>query len=242
MKIQVIAIFYNAEQTIKRCLDSILSQEVGDNLLEIIAIDDFSRDDTCSLLEQYSDARVKKVFHKVNKGISAARNSGLQLVDGDCFYLIDGDDYLPPNALATLLKHWENDVDWVQGSYRVVSPNGDEKMINGKLDGHYCSHTEIESHFNQIEFIYTHNRLVNAKWSAVMFVEGEVHEDRFWNVEVFPRLQKIITISEPTYNYVSSNASFSGKSRSSKQYMKSAIHLMPLVSTKNLDGYIKFNN
>ena len=117
MKISVIAIFYNSQKYVKKCVDSILSQEGID--LELIAVDDCSKDDTYSLLKLYNDDRIKVIRHSENCGISGARNTGLQKVSGDCFFFIDGDDYLPSNALSELAKYYNPDVDWVQGGFAI---------------------------------------------------------------------------------------------------------------------------
>lgn len=117
MKISVIAIFYKSAPYVKRCIDSILSQKGVE--LELIAVNDCSPDETLRLLNEYTDCRLKVVSHRVNKGISAARNSGLKMVTGDCFYFIDGDDYLPADALVKLARYFREDVDWVGGVFYV---------------------------------------------------------------------------------------------------------------------------
>lgn len=227
MIISVIAIFYNAEATVERCVNSILNQALreGDSL-ELIAVDDCSKDKTRDWLNRCSDPRLKTVYPSQNYGISHSRNSGMNAITGDCFFFIDGDDYLPDNALITLSSLWEDDVDWVQGAYRIVDENDKEKSINSHPDSSYRSHSQIESHFNELEFIYTHNRLISSKYKAYYFLEGEVHEDRLWNVMAFPFVEKIVTTSVPTYNYVSSDSSFSTRSRSSVKYIQSAVELM----------------
>lgn len=227
MIISVIAIFYNAESTVERCVNSILSQKLNDgDSLELIAVDDCSKDKTRDWLDNCLDPRLKRVYPSSNQGISHSRNSGLEAISGDCFFFIDGDDYLPDDALAKLSSFWDDDVDWVQGAYRIVDEFDDEKSINSHQDSSYDSHAQIESHFNELEFIYTHNRLIHSKYKSLRFLEGEVHEDRFWNVMAFPAIEKIVTTSVPTYNYVASESSFSSRSRSSEKYIRSAIKLM----------------
>lgn len=227
MKISVIAIFYNAQSTVDRCVHSILSQQLPPEWsLELIAVDDCSQDQTKSLLTAMKDPRLKTVFHSENKGISGARNSGMRQVSGDCFFFIDGDDYLPESSLSVLASLWLPDLDWVQGSYRMVDELGIEKSIQSRPDSCCMSHSEVENHFNDLEFVYPHNRLINKKFKERYFPEGMVHEDRFWNVEIFPEVERLVTTSFPTYNYVVSGSSFSSRSRSSQKYMESAIELM----------------
>lgn len=229
MKISVIAIFYKAEAYAAKCINSILMQS-GDFDLEIIAVDDCSPDNTCAILKSFNDNRIKVIRHPVNQGISAARNTGLSNITGDCFYFIDGDDYLPKGALSRLYAHYDFDVDWVQGAYLICDEDGKVLSVKRNPAASYDSHSEICSNFDKIEFIYTHNRLVNKRWKTVKYPVGKAHEDRFWNVTVFPRLSKIVNIEDPTYNYVTRQGSFSNKSRSSRMYIDSAVEVMQLMA------------
>lgn len=228
MKISVIAIFYKSEHYCKKCIDSILAQS-GNFELELVLVDDNSPDNTFSLLKCYNDERIKTIRHSTNQGISAARNSGLKNISGDCFFFIDGDDYLPQGALSLLSEHYSPDIDWVQGGYAICDESDNIISIKNNVYGKYNSHQEIFDKFNDIEFVYTHNRLINAKWKDVEFPTGKAHEDRFWNVKVFSEVSKIINIPNITYNYIAHPQSFSNKSRSSKLYINSGMELLKMM-------------
>lgn len=224
--ISVVAIFYNSEAYMRKCIDSVLSQEKVN--LELIAVDDCSKDNTFKILEEYSqkDKRVKIIRHNTNKGISETRNSGIKAVTGDCYFLIDGDDSLPENALYQLAKEFNQDVDWVQGGYNIVDENGNILKVKNNPENRYSTHLDIVRNFGQIEFVYTHNRLVNKKHKHIQFPVGKAHEDRFWNIRAFPMVEKIVNISTPTYNYTAHTQSFSNKSRRSHLYIDSALKLL----------------
>lgn len=225
MKISVIAIFYNSASYVKKCVDSILLQE-GDFDLELVAVDDCSRDNTYAILMSYSDVRLKVVRHENNSGISVARNTGIKNSIGDAFYFIDGDDFLPKGALLKLAVHFSDDVDWVQGGYAIQNEHDEVLSIRSNADGVYDSHKDIVTHFGSLEFIYTHNRLINAKWKKNLFPVGKAHEDRFWNVCAFPELKKVVNVSTATYNYITHPTSFSNKSRGARLYLESAMELL----------------
>lgn len=225
MKISVIAIFYRSAEYVRKCVDSILNQK-GDFDLELIAVDDCSPDNTFEILSSYKDHRIKIVRHEKNAGISAARNTGLKNVTGDAFYFIDGDDFLPEGALEALAAEFSTDVDWVQGAYAICDEEDKVLQVKANPFGKYLTHDEIVKNFENLEFIYTHNRLVNRKWTSLLFPIGKAHEDRFWNVRAFPDVNKIINISEVTYNYIAHPSSFSNKSRASNLYIDSAVELM----------------
>lgn len=91
--ISVIVPVYNAEKTLRQCVDSILSQNFGD--YELLLVDDGSKDDSPLICDEYAekDSRVK-VFHKENGGVSAARNLGLDNAQGKWISFVDSDDYI----------------------------------------------------------------------------------------------------------------------------------------------------
>lgn len=85
--------------------------------------------------------------------------------------------------------------------------------------------------FGNHEFIYAHNKLINAKFKAVLFPEGMAHEDRFWNAWVFNRLNHVVNVPESTYCYVMQATSFSQKSRASTMYVESGLKLLCEMDT-----------
>lgn len=102
--LSIIIPVYNAEAFLKRCLDSILSQNI-DNI-EIICINDGSTDNSREVLDQYQVAYgpVITVINQPNKGVSAARNAGIDKAAGQYIMFVDADDYLLPNTLKTGLS------------------------------------------------------------------------------------------------------------------------------------------
>ncbi len=201
MKISVVASFYNIEPWVRPCIDSLLAQK-GPFNLEIIAVDDCSTDGTLAALQEYKDDRLRVIRHERNRGLSAARNTAMAHITGDCFFIMDGDDHLPKGALAAMARRFSDDVDWVQGNYRRVDENGSELPIPQWRAATYSSHRSIVDNYFKLGSNWVHNRLVNKKYKDVLFPEGKNHEDIFWNLDVFPHLNKIIVIRNITYCYV----------------------------------------
>lgn len=100
--ISVIVPVYNAEKYLSRCIDSILVQRFND--LELLLIDDGSKDGSGKICDEFAekDKRVK-VFHKVNGGVSSARNFGLEKSKGEYVTFVDADDYLLPGTITERL-------------------------------------------------------------------------------------------------------------------------------------------
>ncbi len=100
--ISVIVPVYNAQSTVQRCIDSILSQTYRD--IELLLIDDGSDDDTPRILNEYKkDPRVR-LFHTENGGVSCARNCGLDYATGDFITFVDADDWIEPTAYEVALN------------------------------------------------------------------------------------------------------------------------------------------
>ncbi|MBQ3237924.1 MAG: glycosyltransferase family 2 protein [Bacteroidaceae bacterium] len=125
--ISIIVPVYNAENFLRRCIDSILIQSYTD--FELLLINDGSKDASGAICDEYAakDSRVR-VFHKGNGGVSSARNLGLDNAQGDYITFCDADDYVGTEWLAAFCDAMEQKVDFiVQGFYKVV---GDDTVEN----------------------------------------------------------------------------------------------------------------
>jgi glycosyltransferase involved in cell wall biosynthesis len=101
--ISIIVPVYKVEPYLRRCIDSILAQTFTD--FECILIDDGSPDNCPTICDEYAkkDSRII-VIHQENKGVSAARNAGLDRAKGEWIGFVDSDDWIEPNMYETLLK------------------------------------------------------------------------------------------------------------------------------------------
>lgn len=101
--ISVIVPIYKVEQYLSRCVDSIITQTYKD--IEIILVNDGSPDRCGQICDEYAqeDARVR-VVHKVNGGLSDARNAGLEIAKGEYVTFIDSDDFVALNMLEHLVN------------------------------------------------------------------------------------------------------------------------------------------
>ena len=122
--ISIIIPAYNAEKLLCRCVNSILAQPI--EYMEIILIDDGSTDKTpelCNTLSAKYDS--VKVIHKINGGVSSARNSGIKAAQGKYIAFIDSDDYLETEDFGKILNIcMENDLDVCLYKYKIENENG----------------------------------------------------------------------------------------------------------------------
>ncbi|MBO5398561.1 MAG: glycosyltransferase [Clostridia bacterium] len=101
MRISIIIPVYNAEETLERCLNSVILQK--DVSTEIICINDGSKDNSLKILKEYETKYDNiVVINQDNKGVSEARNAGLEIAKGDYIMFVDADDYLLENSLSTI--------------------------------------------------------------------------------------------------------------------------------------------
>ena len=103
MKLSVVIPVFRVENTLRRCVESVLTQSYTD--LQVILVDDGSPDSCPILCDRLaaSDARIQ-VVHQENRGLSDARNSGIQMSDGEYITFIDSDDYLSPDTYKPLME------------------------------------------------------------------------------------------------------------------------------------------
>lgn len=101
-KVSVIIPVYNVERYLSKCLKSVMDQTFKD--LEIICIDDYSDDNSLSILMEYSkkDSRIIVMENKMNKGLGDTRNIGLRRAIGKYISFIDSDDYISNNFIEDL--------------------------------------------------------------------------------------------------------------------------------------------
>lgn len=105
LKVSIIIPIYNTEKYLKRCLDSLITQTLKD--IEIICIDDYSKDNSLKILNEYAnvDNRIKIIVNNENYGSGVSRNRGLEIARGEYIQFVDSDDYLDKNALLELYDY-----------------------------------------------------------------------------------------------------------------------------------------
>lgn len=155
MKFSVVIPVYNKANTIKDSINSVLSQTVKD--FEIVIVDDGSTDNIREVLSEYNDL---KVVHQENGGVSVARNTGIDVAEGEFICFLDADDLWFPNHLEELFYHInENpDINYFITSHKTVYPDGRSYNSLDKL-------SETEG-----EFIITDNlfKLLNTYGDAIV--------------------------------------------------------------------------
>ncbi len=161
MKYSVIIPVYNSEKTIKRCINSIASQERTD--VEIIVINDGSTDMTesiCNKMQSKYD-NITYIF-KENGGVSSARNSGLSVAKGKYVMFIDSDDYVDGKCFEIFDRYTKSDADYYQFNFSVES-NGNVKKITSWPERYVNTESEKEAFI--VDSVVT--RSINSCWAKL---------------------------------------------------------------------------
>ncbi|MDR2766058.1 MAG: glycosyltransferase [Holosporaceae bacterium] len=133
-KVSVIVPVYNVEPYLRECLDSIVNQSLKE--IEIICIEDCSTDNGLKILQEYAqkDRRIKIIRHPQNRGLSAARNSGLRVARGEYICFVDSDDYIHPDMYKIMYTEIR------KGDYDVLMC--DHKDVN-KFEGDHWERNPV---------------------------------------------------------------------------------------------------
>ena len=126
VKISIVLPVYNVANYLRKCLDSLVNQTFED--FEVICVNDGSTDLSLGILEGYSltDSRFK-IITQENQGLSGARNTGIQHVQGDYILFVDSDDWLEETALEQLYEHVEGfNSDITMFKFKYYNENSSE--------------------------------------------------------------------------------------------------------------------
>lgn len=202
--LSVIIPVYNTEKYLCECVDSVL-REVPQNS-EIILVDDGSPDNCPKICDDYAkkDSRIV-VLHQENKGLSGARNSGIEVASGKSLFFIDSDDFLPSGYFEKLLSF---NSDLVISSYRAFYQDGTPDIYGELETKQYQTLNEYLLDFHKY-FATT----FNFAWGKVYdnniikkfnlrFLEGvSMVEDVLFNIEYYKYCSSITTVKDAYVHY-----------------------------------------
>lgn len=220
IKVSVIIPAYNAEKTLSKAIDSVLAQTLTD--IEIIVVDDGSADNTRSIIQSYG-SKVKPILKDKNEGLSAARNSALEVAIGKYITYVDADDYIEPDFYERVFN-LSNDADLVvSGSFHdALDDNGNVVVstinrINSTTT--LMSKEEIAKMASELDskrlFAFTWNKLYKREFlekENIKFQNRVLIEDFAYNCEIWPLIGSLVITDVVGYHYVKfSNESLSLK-------------------------------
>ena len=212
MILSVIVPVYNTEAYLEKCVNSLLDQDLPKEDYEIILIDDGSTDSSGSLCDVFVSAHDNiRVIHQPNRGLSAARNTGIALAKGKYIQFVDSDDYLNPNVLHGIVLALESkNLDILRINYQnvnsageVIEPNKHKKPFVDYseciCDGLTFLNERLGYACYAVQFVI---RASILQREGNFFKEGIVYEDVEWTPRILLQVRRIASSPTMVYNYL----------------------------------------
>lgn len=215
MRLSIIVPIYNVAPYLRKCVDSLLAQDISD--YEIILVDDGSTDNSGMIADEIFHAHSQspiahcqiKVVHQLNAGLSAARNSGIAVAQGEYIWFVDSDDYVEPNVLGALMEQIERDnLDVLRFRYQNVNKSGkafapykDKTNYNDysttSIDGLTFLNERMGYQCYAWQFI-----LRTALCKTELFTPGIYFEDTDWTPRMLLHVSRAASANLVVYNYL----------------------------------------
>ena len=210
MKVSIIIPVYKVEPYIEDCLKSVYNQTYGN--IEVILVNDCTPDRSMQIARDYVNMRglsegieVKFLEHDINRGLSAARNTGIFAATGDYIFFLDSDDEITPNCISLLVEPLSRiNYDFVIGEFKIIGSDKEypslelqegEIVGNEKIFHEYCS---------KQFYMMACGKLCNAEFlrkNKLYFKEGIIHEDDLWSLQVALVAESMYVVRKPSYIY-----------------------------------------
>lgn len=207
VRVAVVIPIYNVENYIADCLRSVYEQTYSQ--IEVILVNDATPDDSMEQAASWIDKlrerfEVKVVTHEHNRGLSAARNTGIKEATGDWIYFLDSDDEITPNCIELMASEVEKhpDLDFVIGNVKFVGatwnfPLQCEAYVVGN-ENILRDYTTNKWYMMAVNRLYSKNYI---KKNNLYFKEGLLHEDELYSFQVATTSQAMAAVYENTYIY-----------------------------------------
>ena len=207
MKLSIIIPVYRTEDTLDRCVESVLHQDHPD--MEVILVDDGSPDRCPVRCDDWAakDQRIR-VVHKVNGGLSDARNAGIGIATGDYVTFVDSDDYLAEDTYGPLMQRLgqQPDIDILEYPVYVHYGSPRQYLTDFKPETTYHDMETYWLDGRAYQHTYACNKIFRKSLlEEVRFPVGRVFED----TQTLPRLLEktgtVVTCSLGLYYYCSNS-------------------------------------
>lgn len=249
-KISIIVPVYNVKDYLEQCINSLLHQSY--NAYEIILVDDGSTDGSSAICDHWAVHPNIKVIHQDNRGLSAARNSGIIQATGEYILFVDSDDYIAEDILTVLQKYINTgSPDVVMLKANKVYRDGSIAEVDEMMDR---SRIKNRSREEVLAYLATLNKFPGSSCTKMInrvflqnhelyFPPNKSYEDLYWSFRLFVYADTFDYCSEDYY-YYRQNREGSITNTFTKDKFKHSIDIIPYVmtlldQTKNNEGYRK---
>lgn len=226
--ISVVIPIYQVEKYLPTCINSILNQTYSN--LEIILVDDGSPDNCPAICDEFAlkDSRIK-VIHQKNGGLSSARNTGIEIAQGEYIGFIDSDDFIAPNFYEYLLNNaLTHHADISECGFIKVAEDNMNSFTFPPIDNAIVSVTNnigaLERLFSEdfntyVNTVVVWNKLYKRSlFQSIRYPLNKISEDEFTTYKLLYGVHQFVTSSALLHAYVQRSSSIMGKTFSSKRF------------------------
>ena len=244
--VSIIIPVFNVRPYLAEALDSVIHQTYRN--LEIIIIDDGSTDGSGGVCDEYAqkDRRVQ-VIHQENKGLSNARNIGLEISTGDVVAFLDSDDAYHLDYVATMLSAMiKEKADIVSCRYtehctiKAMNPGNQKGIKPNFRPGIYSTVSALQALADDMIDHHIWDKLYKRQvWEEFKFPDGHVYEDSDAIFHVVNNAVKVCAVDEPLYMYRVRPGSISETSskRNVEDWMLACLRLEKTISNNTPDVF-----
>ena len=219
MKVSVIIPVYNVEKYVKKCIESVLQQNLDE--YEIIIVNDGSTDQSAKIIQDLYEKNkdIIKIITQKNKGLGGARNTGIENAKGEYLFFLDSDDYIPAGTLQRLYERVKvEDLDiLIFNALMVDEKNNDLGICKG------CKNNSIFSLSTYPNLLSELPGAWNKIYKRSLFLENNIrYPDRVWyedihtTLKLYPYCKRISSIDEVHYYYLQREDSIMKSNKCSK--------------------------
>lgn len=243
-KVSIIVPVYNVALYVIDCLNSIRRQSY-DNI-EVLIIDDCGTDNSMQLIKEYLSEITfppyKILSHNINKGLSAARNTGLVASSGDYVLFLDSDDEISETCIESLVKPLEaKEYEVVVGSLKILQQSGKQEishLLSGEIKEPLKAYADGEW------YVMAWNKLCKRDFllrNELFFIEGLLHEDVVWSFQLACYCKSMYLVDTITYLYKIRSTSII-TSMSIEKDIQVYLHAFKYITKFILDKNLIYNN
>jgi glycosyltransferase involved in cell wall biosynthesis len=204
---------FNGEKHLKRCIDSLLNQNIPFDMYEIVFIDDCSQDNSIDIIKECQNTypNIKLIVNEKNLKTATACNIGVNFANGEYIWLVGQDDWIKENCLEMLFnKCVDNNLDIIVFNYNRVNEKGDkihsaEVFKNSEvLKGDKFIRDNFSDCIQQYLLGYEWRALFKKDFlisNNIRFTDGAIYEDTTYLFKAILFADRFQSISDYLYNY-----------------------------------------
>lgn len=245
--VSIIIPVYNVEAFILRCLLSVANQTITDGL-ECILVDDCGTDNSIWIAKQFvakhmGSIEYRILHHECNRGLPAARNTGIHEAKGEYVYFLDSDDAITPDCMAGFLKIIKDhpEVDLIQG---LISQ--DSLYMNQFAEKEWFEYIDDRKYIKKALLDYdmlpicAANKMVRRRLiieNNLFFKEGIIHEDNYWSFFLAKHVKSLAIYPHKCYLYTENPSSITKAVNVEKEIYSSRVIIEDF--SNNIDIFLK---